>query len=81
MRRSPTLLSISLLLWTLTACAPTDDAPRDVLFITVDTLRADMVGVNGHPRPSTPNLDRIGGAGVVFERHYSTVPMTAPSHA
>lgn len=81
MRCSPTLLSTSLLLWTLTACAPTDDAPRDVLFITVDTLRADMVGVNGHPRPSTPNLDRIGEAGVVFERHYSTVPMTAPSHA
>lgn len=61
--------------------APAPPIVRDVLFITMDTTRPDLIGAFGHPRPSTPSLDRIASAGAVFTRHYSTSSMTCPSHA
>ncbi len=63
----------------LTACGR-PEAPRDVLLVTIDTLRADLVGAYGHPRPATPRIDAIAERGLLFERHYSAVPKTAPSH-
>ena len=37
-----------------------------VLFILVDTLRADRLGIYGYSRPTTPNLDALGRNGIVF---------------
>ena len=65
----------------LVACsqdsAPDPSVQRDVLLVTIDTLRSDVVSAYGHPRPTTPNLDGIGNAGAIFERAYTTTPMTA----
>lgn len=72
-------LATCLVLFGSSACQR--EQPRDLLLVTIDTLRADMVGAYGHGRPSTPNLDRLASRGRVFERHYSTAPMTVPSHA
>jgi len=55
--------------------------PPDVLLITVDTLRHDYVSAYGEDWARTPALDAVGSAGAVFERHYATASMTAPSHA
>ncbi len=46
----------------------------------MDTTRADHLSVYGYPLPTTPNLERIAGGGVRFDRSYITVPNTAPSH-
>jgi arylsulfatase A-like enzyme len=69
----------------LVACAP---APRratpetpNVLWIVVDTLRADAVGAYGNPRGLTPRIDRLGAEGVVFENAFSSAPWTLPSFA
>jgi arylsulfatase A-like enzyme len=43
----------------------------NVLFITVDTLRADRTSVFGNPRKTTPNLERLASQGLAFERAYS----------
>jgi arylsulfatase A-like enzyme len=46
-------------------------AKRDdtsVLFIVIDTLRADRVGAYGYERPTTPWIDRIAEEGLRFER-------------
>jgi arylsulfatase A-like enzyme/Tfp pilus assembly protein PilF len=51
----------------------------DVILISVDTLRADHVGAYGD-RAGTPNLDRLAGGGVVFERCIAQTPLTLPSH-
>jgi arylsulfatase A-like enzyme len=51
-----------------------------VILISIDTLRADRLGVHGNPRGLTPNLDRIGREGTVFEFATSTAPWTLPSH-
>jgi arylsulfatase A-like enzyme/Tfp pilus assembly protein PilF len=56
-------------------------APWNVLFITLDTTRADHLGAYGYPTARTPNLDRLAAAGVVFENACASVPLTLPSHA
>ncbi len=53
--------------------------PRDVLLITVDTLRPDHLGLYGYPRRTSPELDRWFADAVVFERAYATEASTPPS--
>ncbi len=52
----------------------------NVILISLDTLRADHLGLYGYHRETSPNLDRIGAEGVVFERAFSQAPSTTPSH-
>jgi len=60
------------------AAAP---APRGVLLITVDTLRADALGTYGAPGGLTPRLDALADAALVFEAAYAPAPFTFPSIA
>jgi len=50
------------------------------VLITIDTLRADHVGVYGGP-VATPALDRLAAEGAVVEHAYTPVPSTGPAHA
>ena len=52
----------------------------NVLLIVVDTLRSDHVGVYG-AKLATPNIDGLAARGVTFERAYSHIPITGPSHS
>lgn len=52
----------------------------NLLIITVDTLRADHVGIYGHKKIKTPNIDNSGKEGVLFSQAYCHVPLTLPSH-
>lgn len=52
-----------------------------VLFITVDTLRADALGVYGNDQARTPNIDAMGREGAVFLRAQAAASWTLPSHA
>jgi choline-sulfatase len=56
-------------------------APRNVLLITIDTLRADHVGAYGDAGARTPTLDRLARDGIRFDRAYATAPITLTSHA
>src|SRR5207249_4862147 len=56
------------------------EAPN-IVFITVDTTRADRMGFLGNTHGLTPNLDLLARQGVVFERAYSQAPLTPVSHA
>jgi arylsulfatase A-like enzyme/thioredoxin-like negative regulator of GroEL len=56
------------------------DAPN-IVFITVDTTRADRMGFLGNTKGLTPNLDGVAREGVVFEKAYSQAPLTPVSHA
>ena len=55
--------------------------PPNVVLVTVDTLRADQLGIYGHPYVKTPALDAIGRAGATFSSHFIQEPQTNPSHA
>lgn len=56
------------------------DARLNVLLITLDTTRADRLGVYGYAKARTPNLDAITRNGVMFSNAYCQVPLTLPSH-
>lgn len=53
---------------------------RNVLLISIDTLRADHLGAYGFPKAISPNIDAVAREGVVFRNAYSPVPMTLPAH-
>src|SRR5438105_1676731 len=53
----------------------------NVILITMDTLRADHVGCYGATNVQTPTLDSLARDGILFERAFSQVPLTWPSHA
>jgi arylsulfatase A-like enzyme/Flp pilus assembly protein TadD len=77
MRRSFLLILILLLSVPLLVRA---EAPN-IIFITVDTTRADRMGFLGSKLGLTPNLDSVARQGVVFEHAYSQAPLTPVSHA
>ena len=60
----------------------TADRPRpDVLFILVDALRRDHVGLYGATASATPFLDELGARGTVFDDALSQAPQTLNSTA
>jgi hypothetical protein len=52
---------------------------QNVLLVTIDTLRADALGVYGGPA-LTPNLDRLAAQGARFTFAHSHAVVTLPSH-
>lgn len=58
-----------------------DAGPPNVVLVIVDTLRADHLGVYGHPRNTTPNIDRLARRSVVFDRAYAASSWTRSSIA
>jgi arylsulfatase A-like enzyme/Tfp pilus assembly protein PilF len=57
-----------------------ENPDRNVLLVTIDTLRADVVGAYGG-RALTPNLDRLAAQGARFEFAHAHAVVTLPSHA
>jgi arylsulfatase A-like enzyme len=53
---------------------------RNVILISIDTLRADMLGCYGYGRPSSPHLDAFAREGTLFETALTTAPWTLPAH-
>jgi choline-sulfatase len=65
----------------LAACGAPAPEPPSVLVITLDTTRADRLGPYGYIGAMTPAYDRLASEGTVFNRAYSTCPLTIPSHS
>jgi len=53
----------------------------NLLLVTIDTVRADHIGVWGYRNTETPNIDKLAKEGVRLADVSSPVPLTAPSHA
>ncbi|WDE96678.1 sulfatase [Lentisphaera profundi] len=57
-----------------------DKAQPNILFITVDDMNWDSVGVYGSKLPEiTPNIDSIANEGMLFERAYVQASNCSPS--
>jgi len=56
-------------------------AGAPIVLISIDTLRADHLPAYGYRGGSTPAIDRLARAGIVFDDVYSQCPLTLPSHA
>ncbi len=77
----PILARVGIVCLLLAACAKQAPKVRDVVLITLDTVRADALGCYGAPGDPTPHLDRLASSGVRFEWAYSTSALTPVSHA
>ncbi|MGH9662840.1 MAG: sulfatase [Bryobacteraceae bacterium] len=62
------------------AASPKPPRPPNVLFITVDTLRADHLSCYGYYRKTSPYIDGLAAEGTRFARDYTVIPLTGPSH-
>jgi arylsulfatase len=61
------------------SCHRDPPRPRNVLFILVDTLRADHLGAWGYGRPTSPNVDAFAREAVKFDAARSQASCTFPS--
>ncbi len=57
------------------------DSHPNLLIITVDTLRRDVLGCYGSEFGITPNIDRLAETGVVLDSCYAVCPRTTQSLA
>ncbi|MFN2387568.1 MAG: sulfatase-like hydrolase/transferase [Thermoanaerobaculia bacterium] len=51
-----------------------------IVFVSVDTLRADRVGAYGAAEPATPHLDALRRKSLLFADATSPCPLTLPAH-
>lgn len=65
----------------LGACTPPPERPKNLILISIDTLRADRLSCYGYERPTSPGLDALAASGVPFEDASAPSPWTLPSHA
>ena len=78
------VLAVALMLGA--ACAPRSTPPpapvaaKNLIVVTIDTLRADRVGVYGATAVATPHLDRLAREGAFAVQATVPVPLTRPSH-
>lgn len=52
---------------------------RNIIFIVIDTLRADHLGCYAYPRVTSPFLDSLAERSLVLDACYSTSNFTAPA--
>ena len=59
---------------------PAPPGSPNVLLITIDTLRADALGVYGNTQAFTPTLDSLARGGAFFTAAITPLPQTNPTH-
>jgi len=55
--------------------------PRNLLLVSLDTVRADHVGSYRYAGARTPRIDALANAGLRFEHATTVVPLTLPAHS
>lgn len=70
----------------LSACGRREPERFNLLLISLDSTRRDLLGAYGYRAPhapaaqSSPNLDALAAGGVLMEEAYATTSWTFPSH-
>ena len=62
------------------ACGAAEPQRPNLLLISIDTLRADHLGVYGYERDTSPNLDAFAARSVRYAEAVAPAPWTLPSH-
>lgn len=73
------LLAAAVTLLVVGCSEPPPDTPgpiRKIVLISLDTLRADHLGVYGYPRETSPEIDGFARQGFVFDRTLAPAPNT-----
>lgn len=79
-RRRPFALLTVIVLALLPAFSLFSESTQpNLLFVMIDTLRADHVGCYGYERGTTPSIDRLAEEGVRFDQMIASSSWTMPS--
>ncbi len=79
--RTEGVSAFAALVLALAGCGRSSGEPRNLLLISIDTLRADRLGCYGYERATSPALDRFADERAVrFARVVAESPWTLPSH-
>jgi arylsulfatase A-like enzyme/Tfp pilus assembly protein PilF len=78
-------LALTALLLSTAACGRSRPAAKSypaapVVLVSIDTLRSDHLPMYGYSGVETPVLSAFRKEAILFERAYSHVPLTLPSH-
>ncbi|MDP3900800.1 MAG: sulfatase [bacterium] len=68
-------------LWLWYSSLPRSGTSPNVIIISVDTMRADHLGLYGYSRDTSPNLDAFASEALVFDQAIAQAPFTLPSVA
>lgn len=88
--QSNRLLSLSLCAFVASsafAAPPSPEGSRatgkkpNIIFFFTDDQCYDSIGCYGNPDVKTPNMDKLGANGVIFDRHYNTTAICMASRA
>ncbi len=60
---------------------PVARSRRNLLLVSMDTLRADHLSCYGYQRPTSPHIDALAARGTRFANASSTSAWTSPAHA
>ena len=55
------------------------NSSKNIIFLSVDAMRADRVGFLGYKRPTTPNMDKLARHSIVLENHIAAASFTQPA--
>ncbi|MFC2161058.1 sulfatase-like hydrolase/transferase [Acidobacteriota bacterium] len=66
--------------WTNPVIYPEEKSNSQVILISIDTLRADHLGVYGYERETSPNIDSLASESAMFANVYASSPWTLTSH-
>ena len=61
--------------------APANAGAPNVLFLVLDTQRAENMSTYGYARPTSPHIDSLAADALLFEQAFSPSSWTLPSHA
>ena len=81
MRNRKTVLTLFTFVVALTTAIQAADKRPNILFIFTDDHAAHSISAYGSKVNKTPNLDRIGNGGMVFENCFCTNSLCGPSRA
>ena len=83
--RKLVVATVAVLLIVLTSMSPARPQRQllrpNIVFILIDDLRWDELGITGHPFIKTPHIDRLGSEGALFRNAFMTTPLCSPSRA
>jgi len=65
----------------LAGCGVEHDPRPNIILISIDTMRADHLGCYGYARNTSPVIDSLAAAGIMFSHFQAQAPHTTPAHA
>ena len=66
--------------WTNPVIYPNEKSHSQIILISIDTLRADHLGIYGYKRDTSPNIDLLAAESAMFANVYASSPWTLSSH-